>query len=107
MSNLFIPVPSGDSPPSEQRTLLDNVSYRMTFRYNARTDSWMLDVATADGVPLVQGIRIRNNRALLKQHTSAELPAGVIAAVALAEPGLEVGRDDFGTRVVLVYAEAA
>lgn len=101
-----IPVTS-DQPLYQQNTTLDGRDYILTFAYNARDFSWYLDIADQDAVPISSGIRIVVDWDLLKRCVDARRPPGILVANDLSGAGIDPGKDDFGTRVELIYFEAA
>jgi hypothetical protein len=101
-----IPVQS-TLPLYQQFTTLDGQDFLLTFAYNARDFSWYLDIADQDAVAIVSGIRIVVAWDLLRRCVDARRPPGVLIANDLSGAGLDPGADDFGTRVELLYFDAA
>jgi hypothetical protein len=61
MANLesnFIELPLFDDIDYEYTVALEAVAYRLRFYYNARNESWALDISFADGVPITLGNRV-------------------------------------------------
>jgi hypothetical protein len=101
-----IPVTSS-APLYEQRTTLDGQDYIFTFYYNARDFSWYFDIADQDGEAISAGVRVVVDWDLLKRVVDARRPPGLLVANDLSGAGLDPGADDFGSRVELLYFEAA
>lgn len=101
-----IPVTS-DSPIYQQLTTLDGQDYNLTFHYNSRDFSWYLDIADLQRVPILTGIRLVVDWDLLRRCVDARRPPGILIANDLSGAGLDPGPDDLGTRVELLYFEAA
>ena len=101
-----IPVTS-TLPLYQQVTTLDGQDYVLTFSYNARDFSWYLDIADQDAVMIVAGIRIIVDFDMLRRCVDARRPPGILIANDLSGAGLDPGPSDFGTRVELLYFEAA
>lgn len=61
-------IPLSPTPQRFGITLLQ-VSYQMTVRYRAAADGgWFLDIATAEGVPILSGIPLVTGADLLAQY---------------------------------------
>ncbi len=93
-ANQFIPV------------VLEGVSYELQLLYNLRSDSWSLNVFNASGDLLAGSIRAVVNFPLLSYLTDLELPTGDLYFWDQSGSNTDPGRNDLGTRVLLVYKEA-
>lgn len=107
----FIPcTPNGQSAWS-QVTALDRTSYQMTFRWSQRDGHWLLDLADADGVPILSGILLGTSIPLLRGCIDVRRPPGALIVVdTTGASDLDPGFDDFGApgaRFVLMYVTAA
>ncbi len=89
------------------RVLLDGTWYGLRLCFNTRMRSWTLDVAAADGTPLVLGLRVVVGVSLLAPIGVQGLPRGQLFAVDALGEGRDPGRDDLRERVELVYRPAA
>lgn len=83
--------------------LLGGSLFRVGIRWNERSAGWFLDLSTADGAPLLLGLRIVPDWDLTGRFTDPRLPAGRMVAVDTSGQGLPPGRDDLGGRVVVVF----
>ena len=95
-------------PRFAERVSLDGVTYRLTFRWNDRASAWILDIASEDGTMIISGRRLAVNNLLTRQfrHLPACPPGHVMpfdTTLRATDPGLT----DLGTRVIMLYAEAA
>jgi hypothetical protein len=89
--------------------VLDGRSYRLQVRWLPGSRMWLLDVLDVEGVALLTGIPIRVGQSLLRPHVGERLPGrgfGQIIAIDTSQRGADPGRDDFNTRVRLVYVPA-
>lgn len=100
-----------------QVTTLDGRSYILRFLFNQREDRWYLNLSDADGVSIVDGIKIVVGFFLLRRVTDARRPPGRLIAkdltardaddIAAGDKILELdpGLTDLGARVKLLYLE--
>lgn len=90
-----------------QRTVLDGREYLLRFRWNQRAAKWYLSIYDQNEIPIYEGIKIVTNFPLLGYRiVDARRPPGEIIAVDVTsdrDPGLY----DLGSRVVLMYVDAA
>lgn len=87
---------------------LDEVVYRLDFRWNGRLLSWFLALSDADGTPILAPQRLVVDAVLFQESAYLRaLPPGALAAVNVGEPGQEALRLDLGERVLLLYAPVA
>lgn len=86
---------------------LDDVTYTLGLRWNARSETWVLSLLTAAGEPITVGRAVVIGVPLLGRIPDPRLPPGVVMAVDLTDSGTRPGRDDLGDRVQLVYLSAA
>ena len=95
-------------PRFTERVSLDGVTYRLTFRWNDRAPAWLVDIASEDGTMVVSGRRLAVNNLLTRQfrHLPA-LPPGHMMAFDTTLRASDPGLTDLGTRVIMLYAEAA
>jgi hypothetical protein len=108
---LIIPTAS-EVPLYTQRTTLDGVEYVLRFDWNARTETWFLQLFDANYTALTGMIRVVIGLDLLRLHLTTEgVPPGQLIA---ADPGALFGDgqerpayDDFGSRVRLLYIDAS
>jgi hypothetical protein len=58
---------------------LVNISYKITLKWNAVAACWVMDIADADEVPLVQGIPIVTGTDLLAPYAYLGFGGGIVA----------------------------
>ena len=68
-------------PAYEYVIALDDVNYRVVFRYITRTGNWHLDLFDSNGNPLHTNIKMVKNYPLLQRLASGERPPGDLFAV--------------------------
>lgn len=79
MATIFeVPLPDSDSPRLTQITSLDGRDYVFTFDWNAREGKWLMELATADGVPLIQGVKLVANFPILRTLADDLRPPGLL-----------------------------
>lgn len=104
-----IPFPS--APRWVQDVALDGEVYTLRGRYNVRWDSWVMDIETADGEPILTGIRLVLNLPLFSPHRYDDrLPPGELLVVSPREldthdPQRNDIGDDADMRLVYVTAD--
>ncbi len=111
--SLLIPI-RPDLDHFEETVTLDGVSFDLLFRWNNRDDCWYLSIfdptveENADGsrTPTLGSIPILTGWALLAQYRMRERPLGDIIVFDTSGQGLDPGRRDLGSRVLLVYYTA-
>lgn len=106
MSALIPCTPNG-AARWRQRTALDGVDYLLTFRWSQRSGCWLLDLADAEGVAIVEGLALLGGTPLLLGVTDTRRPAGDLVVVDTAGGDADPAFDTLGTRVVLLYFTAA
>lgn len=90
---------------SSQVTTLSGQDYILTFAWNPREEAWYMDVADQDGNVLACSRKVVVDFPLIYRPTDPRLPKGVFYAIDTTDMGQDPGRDDFGTRVHLIYVE--
>ena len=88
-----------------QSAELDGVAYQLKFGWNAKSESWTMDIRTAKNVDIVRGVSVVPNFPLLSQYRrySKGLPAGELIAVS-TQVAESIGREDFlSGRFELIY----
>lgn len=58
---------------------LANVTYKMSLKWNDVSVCWVFDLATADELPILQGVPIVTGVDLLAQYQYLEIGGGLIA----------------------------
>jgi len=103
---------SSELPLYTQRTTLDGVDYILRFDWNARSETWFLQLFDSDEVQLTGMIRIVLGLPLLRlHHATPGVPPGDIIAI---DPAVQIGEGqvrpafaELGSRVRLLYVEAS
>jgi|SRR5581483_1588300 len=103
MSTLVIP--TFDDPFYTQTTVLEGVSYVLTFKYNQRENAWYFDIAQADATPIISGVKIICNRPLTRRFASISKPPGEFLAISNNGDNTLPGAGELGDgkRVTLLY----
>ncbi len=95
----------------ENEFTLDDESFRIQARYNARIDSWMLSLFDGDGNAIAVGRRVTVGNFLFPWLTGRNRPGGQLMAIDSEDRsdtgGTDPGRYDLGERVVILYLDAA
>ena len=105
MSFIVIPTRS-DIPNYEQRITLNGTQYVLSFRYNTRTDRWILDIKTSADEYIIMGIPILLGTGLIDRFVDDRLPPGYLFAINLEDEFAEGGAEDLGQNLLLIYEEA-
>lgn len=105
MAILKIPI-RNDLPAYIEQVDLEGRLYFFTFRFNARMDRWIWDIADADQNPIIVGIPVLINQDLLGRFVSNDLPPGKFAAINLSTTQVQPNRTLFSTDVELHYEES-
>jgi hypothetical protein len=105
VSVLVLPT-RADAPYYDFEIELEQRSFLFTFRWNARDDAWIFDLATGDGEAILSGRKVTLGMPLLARFRDARLPAGDLLALDTTGQDVEPGLEELGGRVVLLYVEA-
>jgi hypothetical protein len=96
-----------DAAEFSEAVTLDGNLYKLHIYWNTRGAFWSLDIADANSIPLVSGIKLITGFPMLIQHKESGLPPGQLLIV---DPNQktqydEPGRFDFvsGRNLSLVY----
>jgi len=84
-----------------QETELDGTTYRMTFRWSAREQTWYLDITDTSDSPIAMGLRLVEGALLLRYITDPRRPPGELFVEGTPT------ETNLGTDAFLVYADAA
>ena len=83
---------------------LDNITYKLKFKWNVRGLFWEFSIYLTDNTVLVENIRIVvNYPILLRYRKDKRLPQGILQFLDTSTGNLEPNRFDLGNRVILVY----
>ena len=103
---LQIPVRS-DIPAYEFQITLEDTPYRLSFRFNARSARWTMDIKDQAGVSILCGIVILVGSDLSSRFRAVGGPPGRFFAVDSSGQDLPPTQADLGNRVLLYYEEAS
>ncbi len=78
------------------RTALAGVVFNLDFFYNARSDTWYMNIKDDDGNDLVAGIKMVPDVGLIERFGREDLPQGEIYAFASSGLDTPPDRDSFG-----------
>lgn len=101
---LVIDIPDG--PDVEFLVALGEDVATLRLRWNARAASWYLDVADADGVPILSGQRLAVNMRVGAKSAHPFFAKHMIVAIDTSGERRDPGLDDLGRRVLLTWTEA-
>lgn len=84
---------------------LDDVTFRLSYKYNSRDDAWYMTVVAGDGTTLRAGVKVVSNWDLLRLwRDTTERPAGDVLtlnrATTVSAPALE----QLGVDTLLLYS---
>ena len=86
---------------------LDDIEFRLEFKFNARDQAWYLSIYDTNDTPLRSGLRVVSDWTLLRLWQEIQLrPEGELIATTqggIARPALI---DELGEDVVLTYLDA-
>lgn len=82
---------------------IEGTDYTFQFDWNERESKWYMRIYFGDEI-LVSGVKIIINFPLLRNYVDERLPPGIIYAIDTYGNGEDPGLNDFGTRVILLYA---
>ena len=105
MAYIELPVRS-DIPAYDFQAELEGTLFGFNLQWNERGQFWSLDLADANGVTLLNGLKLVTGYPLLIQYRNRNLPRGEILCVDTSGENKSPGIDDFGTRILMVYRES-
>lgn len=87
------PIPTFDAPFYSEAVTLEGVSYRLSFAYSQRENTWYLSLADSANVDIYNGIKLTCLAPLLRKCADPRRPPGELAVFSstadLSPPGLE------------------
>lgn len=96
----MIVIPVRNDPSHELSIVLNGISYTLKFIWNTRFEYWSMNISDRDKNPIIQGIKIVPNYALIDQITIVNIPNGDFYAVRSEPESKEViGIDSFSSGV--------
>lgn len=105
MSTILLPA-DASAAHYDFSVALEGRTFGFEMRWNERSGAWFTTISRADGGVLAAGVRLVTGTRLLGRSADPELPPGALLVVDTSDEEREAGRNDLGTRVVLVYVEA-
>jgi hypothetical protein len=105
MATLVLPA-RHDVPFFDFEVDLEGRTYTFTFRWNERAGAWFFTLRNATGTILVAGRKVVLGARLMGRSRDAALPPGALFAIDTAGTDVDPGRDDLGSRVLVVYSES-
>jgi len=99
MAMFEIPPALDEFPAFTQETVLDGTTYRFTFRWNVREQTWYLDIADTDDSVIVAGLHLVEGADLLRYVTDSRVPPGILFFVGVAT------ETNLGKDALLYYAD--
>lgn len=103
-----VTLPVTNDPDSEVVYTLDGITYTFRFRYNERGGAFYFDMLDADENVIICGRKIVVSWPLFGwREVDTRLPGGRLFACDTTDSDTDPTLEDFGTRVVLQYVEAA
>lgn len=108
MATFVLPVPAPAPAFFAFTVELDGRAVVVELRWNERAASWFLSLAERGGVALLAGRRVVADAPLVGRLRARDgVPPGELVAVDTGGRGEDPDRADLGTRVQLIYIEAA
>lgn len=106
MALIEIPTRS-DLKAYEFQIELDGAVYTLGFRYNERMDRWIMDISSAVGTELLNGVVLLTNIPLTDDYVIDGAPPGRFICEDRTGQNADAGRDDLGNNIRLLYEESA
>lgn len=100
----MIEIPLFSDPFFTEEVLLENVVYKLRFRYNSSMDRWYMHITDVTDVPILDGVKLVCNKILNRFSADPRNPTGVLVCQSQTSDQSPPGRNDLGTRVKLFYA---
>lgn len=104
---MAILIPTRSDPRYSIEVELDGATFFLDFEWNDRAESWFLDIADADRVLLLAGVRIVVGFPLINRYRDDRLPQGDLSAIVTSGDELDPKFSDLGDRVQLLYTPIA
>lgn len=99
----MVRIPLRALPSYVQEVTLENIPYRMVFKWNTRGEYYTVDIETAEGTMLVAGIKLALNAAMLRRHPGRGLPPGELLVIDPSGAYDKITFDDAEERISLMY----
>lgn len=106
MTYFGIPV-NTQFPWQSIRIALSSVTYTLSFRFNSRSQRWVMDINDGSNNPILSGLVLLINEDLTYQYknTFDNLPPGTFFVLDNTGQSMEPGPTSFGVTHTLFYAD--
>lgn len=102
---LLIPI-RNDLPAYSYQITLESVVYTLTFRFNARMNRWLMDIADQTENPICMGLPMLVNFPLIERFQNDSLPPGSFLVLDESGNNQNPDRDSWSNNVKLFYQTA-
>ena len=89
----------------KQQVELESENFIMRIRYNKRAQAWFVDLFDTDNNAIVFGRRAVIDWPIYQQFRHLATPNGFTKFVDTTNTKVEAGRNELGTRVVMLYTD--
>ena len=86
---------------------LDETFYTFRFKWNTRMANWFMDILTLDETPILEGVPVFSNFAVISRFKDIRLPPGRLYFYDTSGNASDPLRFDLGERVIMVYEDEA
>ena len=104
MSFQQIPVRS-DLPSYDFKITLDGTVYSLSFNWSERAQLWIMDLRNVNEEPIAMGIRLFTNVPITLIYKVVRFPPRQFLGVDTSSENKNPTRDNFGSRVLLLYGD--
>ena len=105
MSYLEIPVRS-DLPAYEFQIELEKTLFTFYFQFNARSETWLMDIRDELDEDIVNGIPLLTSVLLTKRFKDSRMPLGDLFIFDSKGENIDPTEDGLGSRFKLIYRES-
>lgn len=98
-----IPTNPNGNPSFSETISIDDVYYKLLFKWNASDESWLLDFLDINDNPIICGIKLVVEYELIRMHALPVMPPGRLFLFDLSGNYERCGFDDLGGRCKLYY----
>jgi hypothetical protein len=104
--SVTIPLRS-DLPFFEFEVELDEVTYGLSFKWNAAAEAWFLALKSSEDEVILAGTKVTVDWPVGSRNADPRIPPGVLVFLDTAGRQQDPGRTDLGDRVLLLYFSEA